>query len=88
MEGSFGGRCDFSDADDWTETGGWMVTCDLIGNCYGIQEYDWCLGKDDYTLVEEGDFSWCKDDYRHILGTVVNDMGKTSYTYTTIIINH
>ena len=64
-----------------------MVTCDFKGDCYGIQEYDWCVGKDDYTLVEEGDFSWCKDDYRHIPCTVVNDIGKTSYTYITIIIN-
>ena len=74
---SFGGRCDCSNAPGWTETGGWAVKCDNV-QCFGIQEYDWCVGKDDYHPV--GDGTWCENDKRRTPCTIVKDRGKNDFT--------
>ena len=90
-EGSFGGRCNCSDAPGWTETGGWSAIYCQYGQCYSSQEYDWCVGKDYSTPV--GDGTWCVDDKRLTICRIINERGllgffwyKYMYKYIKIIV--
>ena len=69
---SFGGRCDCSDAPGWTETGGWAIKCDYV-QCFGVQEYGLCIGKESYEPL--GDGTWCENEKRHTNCKVVKERG-------------
>ena len=49
-----GGQCDCRWSPGWNQFD-WETKCDE-GTCYAVQDYDWCVGKDQWTPIGDGTF--------------------------------